>query len=78
MSKKEKIEDKIKDLNATRAMFHRDFERFEKQYKDKDISKEEFKKHKINYEKKREKIRIKIHALEGKLEQLRKNSQMIK
>jgi len=24
MSKKDKIEDKIKDLNATRAMYHRD------------------------------------------------------
>ena len=55
MSKKDKIEDKIKDLNATRAMFHKDFERFEKKYKENEISKEQLQKHKINYEKKYEK-----------------------
>ena len=73
MSKKDKIEDEIKNLNAIRAMYHRDLEEFEKKYKDKEISKEDFEKHRINYDKKREKIRKKIHILEEKLEQLRKN-----
>jgi len=73
MSKKNKIEDKIKDLNATRAMFHRDLEEFERKYKEEEISKEDLEKHKINYEKKREKIRNKIHSLEEKLEKIRKN-----
>ena len=73
MSKKNKIEDKIKDLNATRAMYHRDLEEFERRYKKKEISKEELEKHKINYEEKREKIRNKIHGLEEKLEKIRKN-----
>jgi len=72
MSKKDKIEDKIKGLNAIRAVYHRDLEEFEKQYKEKEILKEEFEKRKINYEKKREKIRKKIHTLEEKLEQMRK------
>ena len=48
-------------------MYHRDLEEFEKKYKDKKITKEEFEKHKESYEKKREKIREKIHKLEGKL-----------
>jgi len=73
MSKKDKIEDKIKDLNATRAMYHRDLEEFERRYKEKQISKEELEKHNINYEKKREKIRNKINSLEEKLEKIRKN-----
>lgn len=70
MSKKDKIEYKIKDLNAMRAMYHRDLEVFEKKYKGKEISKEVFEKKKINYDKKREKIRNKIYILEEKLEQL--------
>jgi hypothetical protein len=67
MSKKDKIEDKIKDLNEMRAVYHRDLERFEKQYKENEISKEELENHKIIYEEKQEKVRIKIHRLEEKL-----------
>ncbi len=70
MSSKDKIEDKIKDLNSMRAMYHRDFEEFEKKYNEKEIPKEQLEKHKIIYEKKREKIRIKIHRLEEKLGQI--------
>jgi chromosome segregation ATPase len=73
MSKKDKIEDKIKDLNEMRAVYHRDLEEFERRYKEKEISKEELEKHKINYEEKREKIRNKIHSLEEKLGKIRKN-----
>jgi len=53
---KDKIEDKIKELNAIRAIYHKDYEEFEKQYKEKEISKEDLEKHKINYEKKRKKM----------------------
>lgn len=72
MSKKDKIEDKIKDLNEIRAVYHRDLEEFERQYEEQEISKKKFEKHKINYEKKREKIRKEIHILEEKLEQMKK------
>ena len=67
MSKKDKIENKIKDLNQMRAVYHRDLEGFEKKYKENEISKEELEKHKINYENKKQKIRIKINRLEEKL-----------
>ena len=69
-----KIENKIKDLNSMRATYRRDLEEFEKQYEDNEISKEDLEKHKIIYEKKREKIRNKIHVMEEKLEQLRKKN----
>jgi len=75
MSKKDKIEDKIKDLNEMRAVYHRNLEEFEKKYKENEISKEELEKHKINYENKKEKIRIKIHRLEEKLIANRKKTQ---
>jgi len=75
MSKKDKIEDKIKDLNEMRAVYHRNLEEFEKKYKENEISKEELEKHKINYENKKQKIRIKIHRLEEKLIANRKKSQ---
>ena len=64
---KEKIEDKIKELNAVRAMYHRDFEEYEKKYDKHKISTKEFEKHKRKYEKQREDIREKIHKLEKKL-----------
>ena len=73
MSKKDKIEDKINDLNQMRAVYHRNLEEFEKKYKENEISKEELEKHKINYENKKQKIRIKIHRLEEKLITNRKN-----
>ena len=75
MSKKDKIEDKIKDLNEMRAVYHRNLEEFEKKYKENEISKEELEKHKINYENKKQKIRIKIHRLEEKLIANRKKPQ---
>ena len=70
MNKKQKIADAIKDLNAIRAVYHRDFKRYEKQYKNKDITKKEFEKHKIDYEKKKEKIKSKIHSFEEELEKI--------
>ena len=64
---KEKIQDEIKELNAIRAMYHREFELFEDRYHRNEISEKDLEKHKIKYEKKKEKIRVKIHKLEVKL-----------
>ena len=75
MNKKGKIEDKINDLNSIRAVYHRELDEYEKQYKKQEISKEEFEKHKRRYEKKREKIRHKIHTYEEKLQQIKKDSE---
>jgi predicted ribosome quality control (RQC) complex YloA/Tae2 family protein len=69
---KDKIKDKIKELNAVRAMYHRDFEEYEQKYYDHNISREAFEKQKRKYEKQRETIRRKIHKLEEKLERLGK------
>jgi hypothetical protein len=64
---KEKIQDEIKELNAIRAMYHREFELIEERYHRHEISEKDLEKHKIKYEKKKEKIRVKIHNLETKL-----------
>ena len=73
MSKKIKIEDKIKDLNEIRAVYHRDFEGIEQQFYEKKLSEKQFEKHKIHFEKKKEKLREEIRKLEEKLEQINKN-----
>jgi len=63
-----KIDRKIKNLNQIRKMYIRDFEELEKQYKNGGISKERFEKHQMKFEKRKEKIRQKIHALEQKMQ----------
>lgn len=71
MTKKEKIEEKIKKMNEIRAMYHRRFEEIEKKYKTGALSEKDFEKHKQKYEKRKEKIRQKIHLLEEKLAALK-------
>ncbi len=66
---KEKIESEIKELNAIRAMRHRDFKEFEKRYDRKEISDKSFEKHKQKYDSRLEKIKIKIRKLEEKREE---------
>ena len=66
---KEKIESEIKELNAIRAMRHRDFKEFEKRYDRKEISDKSFEKHKQKYDSRLEKIKIKIRKLEEKHEE---------
>ena len=68
---REKIEEKIKELNEIRRIYKRDFEEIEKSHKAGDISDVAFEKKKAKYEKRKEKIRKKIHDLEEKLEQLK-------
>ncbi len=64
--KKEKIDGKIKDLNAIRAMYQRDFNDLERKHREKKISDKDFEKHKGKYESKMEKIKFKIRELEEK------------
>jgi len=65
---REKIEDKIKELNSFRARYHRDFKEIEVKYSDKNISEKDFEKYKRKHELKMEKIRVKIRQLEEKIE----------
>jgi len=67
--KKEKIESEIKELNAIRAMRHRDFNEIEKRYDRKEISDKSFEKHKQKYDSRLEKIKDKIRKLEEKHEE---------
>ncbi len=71
MKDKDKIMNEIKDLNSIRAVYHRELEEIEQQYREKKISKEKLEKHKDNYNKRKEKIRDKIHKLEEQLEKLK-------
>jgi hypothetical protein len=67
MMKREKIDSEIKDLNSTRAMYHKEFMSVEKKYHDKKISKKDYEKYKRKYELKNEKIKSKIRLLEEKM-----------
>jgi len=66
---KEKIESEIKELNAIRAMRHREFNEIEKRYDRKEISDKSFEKHKQKYDSRLEKIKDKIRKLEEKHEE---------
>jgi len=66
---KEKIESEIKELNAIRAMRHRDFNEIEKRYDRKEISDKSFEKHKQKYDSRIKKIKDKIRKLEEKHEE---------
>ena len=61
---KEKIESEIKELNAIRAMRHRDFNEIEKRYDRKEISDKSFEKHRQKYDSRIEIIKDKIRKLE--------------
>ncbi len=65
---KEKIENKIKELNSFRARYHRDFQEIERKHNNKSISEKDYEKHKRKNELKMEKIRVKIRQFEEKLE----------
>jgi predicted nucleic acid-binding Zn-ribbon protein len=68
---REKIENKIKELNSFRARFQRDFKEIETKYNDKIISEKDYENHKRKFELKIEKIREKIRQLEEKFENLK-------
>ncbi|MBN2603635.1 MAG: hypothetical protein JXA91_05855 [Candidatus Thermoplasmatota archaeon] len=70
--KMEKIDSKIKDLNAIRAMHQRDFEDVEKEHREKKMSDKDFEKHKRKHELKMEKIKLKIRKLEEEIALLKK------
>ena len=64
---REKIESEIKELNAIRAMYQRDFREIEKKFNNKELSDKNFKKHKRRFDSRFEKIREKIRKLEKKI-----------
>lgn len=64
---REKIENKIKELNSFRARYQRDFREIEGKYNNNIISEKDFEKHKGKHELKMEKIRDKIRHLEEKI-----------
>lgn len=68
---REKIENKIKELNSFRARFQRDFKEIETKYNDKIISEKDYENHKRKFELKIEKIREKIRQFEEKFENLK-------
>ncbi len=71
MDEKEKIRAKIEDLNSIRAMYHKEFKEIERKHKGKKISDKDFEKLKRKYDKRAEKIRLKINKLEKKFEKLK-------
>jgi archaellum component FlaC len=70
---REKIENKIKELNSFRAMCQKDFKEIERRYKDRIISEKNYEKYKHKYESKIEKIREKIRKLEEKYEDMKRD-----
>ena len=73
----EKIECEIKELNAIRAMRHRDFKEIEKRYNRKEISDKNFEKQKRKYDSRVEKIKGKIRKLEEKHENKRRENKYL-
>ncbi len=71
MDEKEKIRAKIEDLNSIRAMYHKEFKEIEMKHKGKKMSDKDFEKTKRKYDKRAEKIRLKINKLEKKFEKLK-------
>ena len=74
---KEKIESEIKELNAMRAMHHRDFNEIEKRYDRKEISDKIFEKHKRKYDSKIGKIKEKIRKFEEKNDRNRREKRYL-
>ena len=72
------IENKIKELNAIRAMFHRDFIEIERRFNKKEISDRIFEKHKRKYDSKIGKIKEKIRKFEEKNERNRREKKFLK
>ena len=58
-------------MNSFRARYQRDFKEIEKKYTDKNISENDYEKHKRKHELKMGKIRDKIRQLEEKIESFR-------
>jgi hypothetical protein len=73
MTDREKIENKIKELNSIRARYQRDFKEIEEKYKDEIIFEKEYENRKHKHKLKMEKIRIKIRHLEEKFEDKKKD-----
>ena len=70
MVTREKILEKIKELNSLRARQNRDFKGMQQKHNHHEMTDEEFKKHEKNFHKNHEKLRHEIQELEHKLNEL--------
>jgi len=70
MTNREKIENKIKELNSFRARYQRDFKEIKAKYNNKIISEKDYEKHKRKHDIKMDKIRHKIRELEEEFEDM--------
>jgi hypothetical protein len=61
-----KIESHIKELNAIRAIHHRNFKEIERKHREREISDKNFEKHKQKHDSKIEKIKVKLREFEEK------------
>ena len=71
------IENKIKELNAIRAMYHRDFIEIEKKFNRNEISNKTYEKHKRKYDSKIGKVENKFRKLENKNEKTRREKKYL-
>ena len=67
---REKLLEKIKDLNSLRARHNRDFKEVTEKHNHHEISDKEFEKHESNYHKIYDKLQHEIKELEHKLNKL--------
>ena len=68
---REKIQNKIKELNSLRARCQHDFNEIKKKHDHHEISDKEFQKHENRFHKHYEKLHSKIHDLEHKLNEMK-------
>lgn len=71
MMNREKILDKIKELNSLRARCKRDFKEIQKKHDNHEISDKDFEKHNSRFHDRYEKFRLEILDLEHKLNDLK-------
>jgi hypothetical protein len=67
---REKLLEKIKDLNSLRARYNRDFKEIREKHNNHEMTDKEFEKHEKNFHKNHEKLRHEIQEIEHKLKEL--------
>ena len=69
---RDKILEKIKELNLFRARYNRDFKEIQEKHKNHELSDNDFKKHESSFHKNYEKLRLEIQELNHQLNKLEK------
>jgi hypothetical protein len=70
MMNRDKILEKIKELNSLRARYRRDFKEMEKKHNNHEMSDKDFEKHESTFHKNYDKVLHEIQELEHKLNEL--------